>query len=230
MKLYHYSSVFYEELLTRRYSNKATIEEIKESEKFAIEANNPFAYVDHISFFFDPAPVKILGSLFGKYHDVWYNGNELYQYVVDTADIDLLAYNIVESPKAVKLLNSTIWIDNDKFLFDYKRKLNKLKKDWKEIGYNKEDLNKQINLYKGKTLYYYLLAKARQDFEKNKFKYAANVPHVMLSPIAGKINYESFSKVKVESQHFSDNSSNKQDKIVTRKMINQSKKPFFVDW
>lgn len=196
MKLYHYSKELYDKLKTKRISGLADKKEIEEAEKFQSVSGLPGAYVDHISFFFDPIPYKEIGNIYGNFHSTWYNGSELNEYIIDTRELDNdITYYITETPNQIKLLDNTDWIDTDEFLLEYKKKLNALKKEWKEIGHSKKDLEEQIKLYKGKTLDYYIKARKRRDYEENKFKYAANVPHSMIYPKSGIIEYESVSKI-----------------------------------
>ena len=85
--------------------------------------------------------------------------------------------------------------EDDSFKRGYFKRKNQLQKDLGEIGNSKSQLERQVSKYHNKTEHYYLLASKRYDFKENINKYAANVPHLMLYPKHGVINYSSVSKV-----------------------------------
>jgi len=200
MKLYHYSKSLYDILKNRLRSGAADDKEIKEQTEWNKKINGPGIYNAHISLFFDPLPLTLLGQIFGAGHHTWVNGNELYEYVIDTNSLDEdIVYDVVESPIAVKTLDETEWVDTDEFLIQHKKKINAIKINSGEIGKSKSKLEKEINKYKNKTKDFYIAASRRDDFKENFNKYAACVPHVMLYPESGTIKIESINIVKVGS-------------------------------
>lgn len=199
MKLYHYSKEFYDCLKTKRQQNVLTKEEIKQADELKEDDLLKKAYIDHISFFFDPIPLVLLPLLYKGQNDVWFKGNTLIEYTIESDTLESnVFYYVTETPndlKEIDKIDDYKW-DNDpnysKLYFE-----NKIKRKIKEheIGSSLTELNKQINKYKGTTENNYLLASKRKDFDYNIRKYAASVPHVMIYPSKGIINYESTRKV-----------------------------------
>ena len=192
MKLYHYSKDFYDSLLTRRAQGKLTKEEIKNSEE-RVNTHFSFApYIDSMSFFFNPIPSKLLAELYrGVDHHTWFEGNKLYEYIIDTEDLyPDIAFSVEESPYKVKFIDSLDWPDDDpKMLLWYLKEKAKQRQALGEIGHSRAKLEKQIKLYDGDLGKYYRKAKARDDWQYGLKTYAGNVPHVMLYPVNGKITY-----------------------------------------
>ena len=216
MKLYHYSEDLYPILKTRSAVGGLTPADIKEAKETAEYRHAPGLYVDHISFFFDPIPLKLLGSIYGKENTTWFNGNVLNEYIVDvtTLENDIL-FHIVESPESVALVDSTTdenWEDDS-----FKRTFFKTKYDLQirlgEIGNGRVKLEKQIIKYHNQTEHYYRLASKRSDFKENITKYAANVPHVMMYPKSGTVKIESVNIVTIG------NDTRKQIKLAQESLI-----------
>ena len=65
-----------------------------------------------------------------------------------------------------------------------------MQREWGELGNDPKILRNQIQLNSGKILEYYKAAVLDEDFEYNKMKYAANVPHLMLYPIDGEVKFD----------------------------------------
>lgn len=202
MRLYHYSKDQYDTLMTKRASGKATPEEIKRAEAGARRILMPgTAYVDHISFFFDPIPSEILGQLYGKGHPVWFNGNELYEYVVEMDKLpEKLLYEVVETEREVAALDKFVkdhnWVNDDPvllkkwFAFILSEKLK-----WGEYGDDLGKLYIQAKRNSGNLTTNFLKAVQREDFKDNFTKYAASVPHLMCYPSSGQIQYDIMNRV-----------------------------------
>lgn len=200
MKLYHYSKDLYTILKNRLKIGSSTDKEDLEQKEWNKKTNGPGVYNGSISFFIDPLPLELLGRIYGKGHHTWFDGNELYEYVIDTDALDKdITYSVVETPMAVKMLDETEWVDTDEFLIEYKKKLNALKVSAGETGNSRSKLETELSKYKDKTRSFYLEASRRSDFKEHFDKYAANVPHVMLYPDSGAISIESVNMVKVGS-------------------------------
>lgn len=194
MLLYHYSKERFPKLKTKRNAGLLTKEEIKAIDKKDRQRLLPaHSYIDHISFFFDPVPSVILSRIFGITHPVWHTGSKLFEHIVDTALLeDDIIFEIVESDKKTKLFDDfaerTNWIDDDPALLKRWKLLELSKKmEWGEIGSTRAKLELQIVENGGHLDKAFLKAYAREDFEWNRMKYAANVPHVMLYPRSGDI-------------------------------------------
>lgn len=189
MKLYHYHTSPLDTLLTKRKQGILSQHEISIAEEEAARLHLPGAYIDHISCFFDPIPSQMLGTLFGDFHQCWFNGNTMIEHIVDTADLDTrVIYRIVETPDKLQYLDSLEKTDdNPDWLKDYYLNLNTIQERNGELGTLRVDLEKQIQIFVGTTSFFYREARKRPDWEENKLKYAACVPHVMLYPSQGRI-------------------------------------------
>lgn len=191
MLLYHYSSEPHKELITIRQQGIMSDEEIEQEE---IKAANRYAigsYIDHISFFVEPAPLHVLGQLYkGHPEAVWTPNRIMYEHVVETKDISHFKYAVVATVKDLEEL--------DEFLLKYPPEKNTPKeanakyfhdesiRKWKtkEYGYDNKDFEKVARPYVGKTLQGFY--DAVPTFGKNNWKhYAAYVPHVMIYPDTG---------------------------------------------
>ena len=195
--LYHYSKVKYSFLLTRELQTPPlTLTEKKKEIQEAAEVSAPGPYYKHISFFAEPAPLDILGSIFGNEHKVWYPGSELYEYKVSIDQLPSFTFRLAES----KLCESFLQTFEDSPDFDRanwfkKRYIAQVKAG--EIGETKYLLGKVIEDIKGTTKFAYVNSRKSVDWEYNKNKYAAHVPHLMIYFNYGKIHYESVKEVVV---------------------------------
>lgn len=202
MKLYHYSADQYNTLLTKRKAGNASAEEIAKAEKEARRILMPGAsYVDHISFFFEPIPAEILGKLYGKNHPVWVDGRELYEYEVDPLKLpERVLYEVVESAREVEELDRFSkehnWVEDDPALLKkWFTHILAQKVKWGEYGNDKSKLLLQIKKHQGRLASDFLSAVQREDFKNNFTKYAASVPHLMLYPPTGEVQYDTMSLV-----------------------------------
>lgn len=199
MKLYHYSSERYTVLKTKRKQLKVTEKDRIEAAKHKDLAIGP--YYDHISFFFDPIPAKHMGYFFkGVPHEVWRKGAMLYEYVVETDDFNF-GYEIVETEADYKQL-ITEWPTTPSITKEQIRqfKVNRFQRKLKtnETAKTKENFLKMANPYVGKLLENYKKAQRRYELDAERMKYAALVPHVMLYPDNGYIEYESAKRIRID--------------------------------
>lgn len=193
MNLYHYSKELYPELLTKAQSGSMTPFQIKlarmESRK---KGWLDLPYCDHISFFFEPIPSKLLSELFTG-HPVWFKGNPLYEYVIDLNKLPQeIPYHVVESVKKTALYDKFCieknWVEDDpKLLEEWMILEDEKARGWGEKGNSRNALVKQVFAHQGIIEDTYRAAVKREDFVYNKTKYAANVPHLMLYPPTGSI-------------------------------------------
>lgn len=192
--IYHYSKELYRDLLTPRRAGVSP-DKIKAAVKQKKEYGLEGAYVDHISFFFDPIPSKTLASLFSPDHAVWFEGSKLIEYVVDVDQFEKdVLYRVVESKRKTAFMDKFVeennWVeDNPKLLRKYLRELDILQREWGELASDLGLLKKQIREHSGKTEKFYKEASLRSDFEEGRKKYAANVPHLMIYPKSGRVRY-----------------------------------------
>lgn len=201
MRLYHYAPDRFASLQTRRKSGLASADEIKRSEESAKKYLSEGAYVDHISFFFDPIPSKTLANIYGPTHRAWAKGTKLFEYVVEVSALghDVL-YRVVESARKTAFLDKfsedNNWENDDPaVLMKYIKEINTLQRKWGELGTGLVSLERQIALNVGKTEQAYVIASQREDFEWGREKYAANVPHLMTYPASGEVVISSISSL-----------------------------------
>lgn len=189
MKLYHYSKEPFSELKTVRYRKQLSKEEIENATRIMNFRQEIGLYFDHISFFFEPIPVKNMGYFFRNVkHDFWFKGNKIFEHVIDSSTIGNFKFNIVESDEITKYSN-TNWPDDptveNKLKFFKERR--KIEESLKLIGSNNHELETYSAKYTGKILSYYSNAYKTND-DESMLKYAASVPHVMIYPDSGHIN------------------------------------------
>lgn len=199
MKLYHYSSERYTVLKTKRKQLKVTEKDRIEAAKNKDLAIGP--YYDHISFFFDPIPAKHMGYFFkGVPHEVWRKGAMLYEYVVESDNFNF-GYEIVETEADYKQL-ITEWPTTPNITKEqiHQFKVNRFQRKLKtnETAKTKENFLKMANPYVGKLLENYKKAQRRYELDAERMKYAALVPHVMLYPDNGYIEYESAKRIRID--------------------------------
>lgn len=107
MYIYHYSSKSYSELRSLANQPGKSKEEIVELNKKYTRSMDPGPYCNQISFFIEPIPFDIIGDLFGNKHSVWFNGNRLYEYLIDIDSIDKnIMFMVAETPGDMKLIDS----------------------------------------------------------------------------------------------------------------------------
>lgn len=205
MLIYHYSKELYSRLLTRR-ANGADQEEITRSEEQAERLKLEAPYIDHISFFFDPIPSVVVEEVFRDVgHATWYKGSTLYEYVIDTRQFqsDVL-YRVVESRRKTEHMDQFIvkhnWTTDDpKLLRLWINEIEALQRKWGELGNSRDGLERQCRLNAGCTAEAFILARSRPDFDDGKYKYAANVPHLMVYPEGGKVAISKTNRVVIGS-------------------------------
>lgn len=184
MLLFHYSKDLFDKLLTRE--KQGNVIKIKQ------ESYLPGNYNQHISFFFDPIPFYLISKIYGKDHPVWFPGNKLYQYVVDSSTIGNFKYHIVETPEKTQLV-----LDDSISEEDYKKIYPELAKKNFYLGTNNSELEKGSKKFINKTREYFLEANKKPNWEQVKNKYAAYIPHVMLYPDSGEVTISEVNTVKI---------------------------------
>lgn len=197
MKLYHYSAHHYEVLKTLEKQRPLTKEELEEGAR-SVKWGAPLPYYSHISFFFESVPLDILSSIFPKDHSVWFKGSRLYEYTVDAAKIGHFQYAVVESPEKTEL-----YYDESLSIEEYHRQINAVKKKFHYAGHSLAELQQAAKHLEGLTRECFLALPSRPNWSKKgkdsiQYKYAATVPHVMLYPESGIVEYQSVKKVTVK--------------------------------
>lgn len=197
MKLYHYSTSQFAELQSRRKSGLPIPEVVKTSDD----------YLDHISFFFDPIPSKILPEIFSKGHPFWFAGHRIYEHVIEVNELDdHIRFHVVESLNKTKLMDECVeewnWVDdNPQLLKQWNLLIDHMQLKWGEVGETRTKLKEQIRKNVGYTQSCFILAGQRYDFQDGYNKYAANVPHLMLYPDSGIIVIREVYELKIGSDY-----------------------------
>lgn len=205
MKLYHYSTVPFDELRTRR---KQGVDEdtIRKSVEHSKHIGDPGPYIDHISLFIEPVPLDVISSIFNHQHHFWIKGATVYEHIVDTDSLESdLLYTIVETPVIDKFTNRYDWSIKDKSVrTQYLRGMNAEMERLKLTARGKNLLIEGIKPFLGKTTQLYILARKRDDAEDTMRQYAGNVPHAMVYPSKGTITVKSVRAVKIGSKQYMD--------------------------
>lgn len=185
MKIYHYSGGDYPTLQTLNKQNAGS--------KSALPDGTREEYANHISFFFEPAPLDILGGIFGKDHKAWFPGAELIEYTIDVSSIGDFRYEIVESPEKTKL-----YYDDSISIVQYHKLLAEVNQKHHYVGRGADTFIKACKPLLGGTRKAYMELPHRKNFKELRGKYAATVPHVMLYPDSGEVSYQSKKHVRVK--------------------------------
>jgi hypothetical protein len=199
-QIYHYSTAQFARLETPRHRGTSN-DKIKKSEEMAKKYNLVGPYCDHISFFFDPIPLDLLGKLYGKDHGAWVSGNKLYEHVVHVRGLPEIPFEVVETATDLEIMDSIEWEeegDNSANTSQFFKRQRRAKLLNGEIGSSNLQLLKQIERYKGGTRDAYLAASKRDDFEFNFAKYASCVPHLMIYPPDGYLEVNSSKLVTIK--------------------------------
>ncbi len=193
MKLYHYAAQHFDALRTLEKQRPITAKEIQAGAEAMQSGIYPGPYYTHISFFVEPVPLDILSKIFPKEHASWFSGSRLYQYTIDAGHIGAFKYLVTETPE-----KSVLYYDDSLDTKAYYRRYLKQLHDLHHVGEGAAQLEKAVKPYLGKTRGFFEQIPQRPNYAELKLKYAATVPHVMLYPESGVIEYESVKKVVVK--------------------------------
>ena len=196
LNLYHYSIECYDRLLTRTQQGIVLSE--AEQQRAEREMKRYFQtglYNDSISFFFEPVPLDILGALYGKDHPVWKPGQSLFEYMVPIDSLPKGPYRFAETPVCQQYLYDEAYSKLPDHVWFEERYL--AQKKLGEVGTDHRVLKQKAYSYQGKTRDFFIRATQRPEFDDYRLKYAANVPHLMLYPEGGIVDYATVQKVRV---------------------------------
>lgn len=180
MLLYHYSKSPYTHFKTLAMQKNITNEEKKKALADMEEYHQPGPYYSHISFFFEPVPVDIIGGLFrGSGNEFWVTGNTIYEHIIDSKELGDFKYMIIET--SVDREHRKSWSDtgDEKWYFAEKYRL-LVKCNY--IGSGNNAFERGALPLVGTTRQAYINT-VKNPFDTNSLKkYAADVPHVMIYP------------------------------------------------
>jgi hypothetical protein len=186
MLLYHYATEKFETLKTRERQSPLAKEDVKTEKQRSFEQYKktkimePGYYYEHISFMFEPPPLREMSRIFPPEHLAWRKGNKLFEHVVDSAKIGSFGFYVVESPEKIEL-----FYDEALSLKDYHIAHKRVIDENRYIGSGHTQLSRQSEKFLGTTHNLFRAIKTRSNYDDIKLKYAATVPHVMLYPAMG---------------------------------------------
>lgn len=206
--IYHYSPKLFDQIESLAKQKNIPEEKLdKDAEVSVDEYCNPEVYERNISFFIDPIPLREISAIFNHKNKNWVSGKELYMYTVDVESLPIdIHYYVTETPLATKMLidSDKYWPTDEKskeydnYLKKFKCKKLKLLTENKSIGYGRDNLIEQIKKYQGQTTEFFKKAQEITQLKDDvQSKYAVAVPHLMLYPKSGVINYLTVKKVKI---------------------------------
>lgn len=152
---------------------------------------------EHISFFVEPPPLDIMGSIYGPDHPVWFPGSILYEHKVDLHLEPAFKYHFVETPERTALL-----YDRDVSDEEFFKKVNENAEKLHYIGESISEFEIPYKKFKGTTRQFFLDAPDHNNWQEIKDKYAATVPHVMVYPSDGNMKVSQVRKVQINNRHF----------------------------
>ena len=206
MLLYHYSTEKYNSLKNLASRGLPVDKDTGAVDRFNKETESVGYYWDHISFFFDPIPLD-LPKILNREHDFWRPGVELYQYTVDTEQLNIYLYRIVETATDYNelLKSSGLDLDNRTVFNAYKLKVNRLKKANGEIGTDISSFERYSGSFIGGTRDAFMEQNKKIESLNGEGAnlYAAFVPHVMmyLKEGHGVVKYKSVKRIKLRGEN-----------------------------
>lgn len=163
---------------------------------YAKQVGDVGAYHQHISVFLEPVPDDI-HTFYPLDHPVWAQNTELYQHKIVLSSAFPGKYKFTETPMHQKAARELPTHYSDADLLKFKQQLYRKQRVSNEIGdsYGK-CRQKAIQLLGnvGLRKWYEALAHSPNRYE-SQYKYAANIPHLMLYPEDGEIPVQSSVKV-----------------------------------
>lgn len=210
IKLYHYSKEKYDTLKTKKAQGLTERGSISKANKLKTSILGFGTYNSHISLFLEKAPLDILGTIYkDANHEVWFTGSKLYEYEVHLDDIGKFGYDLVETPLEIEMFYDDSY--DDMSMEDYVKMLYELKFKRGLCGTDRSTFIKKVNELKGTIVEQYTKLPSRPNWEDIKHLYAPTVPHVMMYPEGGIIEYHSVKSVvvgnrpvKISSESYND--------------------------
>lgn len=188
MKLYHYSDTRLTYIKTKGAQGKVSKLEMKEADKIAEFMEEVGPYYKHLSFFFDPIPRNI-AEIFGKGHNFWFEGNVIYEHVVDANDLIPFKWHLMEMSETIQLADTMKWgegVSREQRRLQI-RELNRHDKAKGYVGETLESLEDAIEELDVVTAEAFIAERKRDKNRESFQQYAAGVPHLMIYPDDGMV-------------------------------------------
>ncbi len=188
MKLYHYSDNRLRTIKTKGAQGRVSKLEMKEADKIAGFMEEVGPYYKHLSFFFDPIPRNI-AEIFGKGHNFWFEGNVIYEHVVDANDLIPFKWHLMEMSETIQLADTMKWgegVSREQRRLQI-RELNRHDKAKGYVGETLESLEDAIEELDVVTAEAFIAERKRDKNRESFQQYAAGVPHLMIYPDDGMV-------------------------------------------
>lgn len=188
MKLYHYSDTRLTYIKTKGAQGKVSKLEMKEADKIAEFMEEVGPYYKHLSFFFDPIPRNI-AEIFGKGHNFWFEGNVIYEHVVDANDLIPFKWHLMEMSETMQFADTMKWgegVSREQRRLQV-RELNRHDKAKGYVGETLESLEEAIEELDVVTAEAFITERKRDKNRESFQQYAAGVPHLMIYPDDGMV-------------------------------------------
>ena len=188
MKLYHYSDTRLTYIKTKGAQGRVSKLEMKEADKIAGFMEEVGPYYKHLSFFFDPIPRNI-AEIFGKGHNFWFEGNVIYEHVVDANDLIPFKWHLMEMSETIQLADTMKWgegVSREQRRLQI-RELNRHDKAKGFVGETLESLEEAIEELDVVTAEAFIAERKRDKNRESFQQYAAGVPHLMIYPEVGMV-------------------------------------------
>ena len=192
MKLYHYSKEKYQDLRSLEAQRPITAKEKREAQNLARLFHNthPYPYYGNVSFMFDPI-TKDHWKFYPADHHSWFKGSELFEYTVNVSDLPDFMWQIVETPEITKAR-----LDDSVSIKDYW----KIYKDiilTRYTGSGHKSFEKASQEFIGEIREWVEYMASVETKEAARYQYAAGVPHAMLYPVGGVIQYQTVKPIRL---------------------------------
>lgn len=209
-KLYHYSKEKYDQLQSYKVTHNLSDKDLKQEIEWAKKICDKYPRSTYISLFMDPIPYKTIASIFNHEHDFWKSGTRLFEYTVMTESLPKdVYYEILETPLNVDLIENvsdkfiTVTEEEDRKAYEeglqaFKCFLARKKLKVGEVGEGINNLDAQIDRFKGLTEIYFKEARNPKYKYYDPTLYACYVPHVQLHTESGIIQYASVKEITIK--------------------------------
>ena len=199
MKLYHYAVTKLPMIKSKGAQGIVSKLEMKEADRLAKEMEEVGPYYQHLSFFFDPIPRNI-AKIFGKGHNFWFEGNVIYEHVVDADDLIPFKWHLMEMQETINLADTMVWgegVSREQRRLQI-RELNKHDRLKGFMGENLESMEEAIEELDIVTIEAFIAERKRDKNRESFQQYAAGVPHLMIYPENGMVKPRSVKELILE--------------------------------
>lgn len=199
MKLYHYAVTKLPMIKSKGTQGIVSKLEMKEADRLAKEMEEIGPYYQHLSFFFDPIP-KSIAKIFGKGHNFWFEGNVIYEHIVDADDLIPFKWHLMEMRETIQLADTMTWgegVNREQRRLQI-RELNRHDRLKGYMGENLETMEEIVEELDIVTAEAFIAERKRDKNRESFQQYAAGVPHLMIYPENGMVKPRSVKELILE--------------------------------